>query len=120
MTYSIGEFAKIAKMSIDTLRYYEKEKLIVVKRDKSGRRRYTDEDVQWILFIRRLKETGMPIKEIRRYAALRYQGDATMCERLQILEQHRQYVLAEKVKWESNLAHLQEKIQIYEDKIRNK
>ncbi|MEA4849195.1 MAG: MerR family transcriptional regulator [Clostridiaceae bacterium] len=120
MYYSIGQFADISHMSIDTLRYYEKEKLIFVDRDAHGRRRYTDKDVQWILFIRRLKETGMPIKEIRRYAALRYQGDSTIDERLQMLEQHRQYILAEKAKWESHLTHLEEKIQIYEDKIRNR
>jgi DNA-binding transcriptional MerR regulator len=115
--YSIGEFANISQTSIDTLRYYEKENLIVVNRDTAGRRRYTEEDVQWILFIRRLKETGMPIKEIRCYAILRYQGDSTLNERLQMLEHHRHFVLAEKSKWESNLAHLEEKIKIYQGRI---
>jgi len=117
MYYSIGQFADISQMNIDTLRYYEKEQLIVVSRDASGRRRYTEEDFQWILFIKRLKETGMPIKDIRRYALLRFQGDSTIEERLQMLEQHRLFVLAEKEKWESNLIHLEEKIKIYENKM---
>ncbi|WP_088187128.1 MerR family DNA-binding transcriptional regulator [Desulfosporosinus sp. FKA] len=41
MSYSIGEFLKIISLSIDTLRYYEKEQLILVERDTVGRRRYT-------------------------------------------------------------------------------
>ena len=53
MYYSISQFSNISHLSIDTLRFYEKEKLIIVKRDSSGRRQYTDEDVQWIMFIRR-------------------------------------------------------------------
>jgi len=117
MSYSIGEFSEIINLSIDTLRYYEKVQLILVERDTAGRRRYTETDLNWILFIKRLKETGMPIKEIKEYAFLRYQGDSTMSQRLHMLEQHRQFVLEEKAKWESNLEHLDEKISIYKGKI---
>ena len=104
-------------MSIDTLRYYEKEKLIVVERDSSGRRKYTDLDIQWIAFIKRLKETGMPIKQIRRYAILRYQGDSTLRERLEMLKEHRRYVVTQKESLEVNLKHLDEKMKTYEEKI---
>lgn len=113
MTYTIGAFAERTQLSIDTLRYYEKERLIQVGRDASGRRVYTDADVQWIDFIKRLKDTGMPIREIRAYALLRYQGDGTARERLRLLEKHRDFVLAEKAKWDSNLAHLEAKIDAY-------
>lgn len=117
MEYSIGSFSKITGFSIDTLRYYEKEHLIQVERDEAGRRRYTDADIRWIAFVKRLKETGMSIRGIRTYADLRYQGDATMKERLQILQEHRLLVLAEKEKWDRNLAHLDAKIQTYKDQI---
>lgn len=117
MSYSIGEFSKIINLSIDTLRYYEKEQLILVERDAVGRRRYTDVDLNWILFIKRLKDTGMPIKEIKEYAFLRYKGDSTITERLHMLERHRKFVLKEKEKWESNLEHLDEKINIYKTKM---
>lgn len=115
MDYSIGAFSKIIGLSIDTLRYYEKEHLIHVERDTVGRRKYTDADIRWIEFIKRLKETGMPIREIRKYAALRYQGDATMQERLRMLQKHRAYVLSEREKRDENLAHLDAKIQTYVD-----
>ena len=44
-------------------------------------------------FICRLKETGMLLRDIRRYADLRDRGRATMPERLAMLEEHREYVL---------------------------
>lgn len=117
MSYSIGAFSAISKLSIHTLRYYEKEQLIIVRRDALGRRCYTEADLSWIRFIKRLKETGMPIKEIKKYARLRYEGDSTMTQRLDMLKKHRRSVLEEKEKWESNLKNLDEKIKIYEEKI---
>lgn len=119
-SYTIGQFSAVTNMSIDTLRYYEKEKLIFVQRNVAGRRIYTENDIVWILFIRRLKETGMRIKDIRRYAALRYQGETTLVERLEMLELHRQYVLEETKKWESHLTHLEDKIKIYHGQISEK
>ncbi|MFT9057091.1 MAG: MerR family transcriptional regulator [Ethanoligenens sp.] len=117
MDYSIGAFSEITGLSIDTLRYYEKERLIQVERDTAGKRKYTDADTRWIEFIKRLKETGMPIRKIRTYAELRYQGDATMQERLRMLQKHRAYVLSEREKWDENLAHLDAKIQTYKERM---
>ncbi|WP_248628187.1 MerR family transcriptional regulator [Paenibacillus durus] len=90
-----------------------------MERDAAGRRRYTEKDVSWIQFIKRLKQTGMPIKQIKAYAALRYEGDATLLQRLHLLESHRLGVLEEKEKWETNLNKLEEKIQVYKDLIVN-
>jgi DNA-binding transcriptional MerR regulator len=106
-----------AGISIDTLRYYEKEQLIRVERDASGRRNYKQEDITWMAFIKRLKETGMPIKQIRVYASLRYQGDSTMPERLALLEEHRMAILDEIARWEANLRCVEEKIDIYKQLI---
>ena len=41
------------------MRYYEKKGLIRVNRDNSGRRCYSESDVEWIKFIKKLKDTGM-------------------------------------------------------------
>ena len=78
---TIGEIAKKTDLSESTLRYYEKKGLLRVGRDHNGRRHYEESDIAWIKFIRRLKETGMLLKEIRRYAQLRYRGETTMPER---------------------------------------
>ncbi|MVB11001.1 putative HTH-type transcriptional regulator [Caprobacter fermentans] len=117
MSYLIGEFSRLSGISIDTLRYYEKEKLIAVNRNSSGRRIFTDADLQWISFIKRLKETGMPIQQIRRYAFLRGQGDSTLRERLTLLKNHRAFVLEQKRIWEEHLSHLDQKMEFYEKKI---
>lgn len=121
MEYSIGEFSEITGISIHTLRYYEKEKLIMPNRKGSGRRRcYTDSDVTWIAFIKRLKDTGMPIKRIQEYAAYRAQGDNTLQNRLEMLVKHRILLLDEIAAMQENLSKLNDKIDYYKTAIENK
>lgn len=55
----IGEMAKAVGISEYTLRYYEKKGLIRVRCNNAGRRCYDESDMEWIKFIKRLKDTGM-------------------------------------------------------------
>ena len=113
MNYSIGEFSRLVNISIYTLRYYENENLIIPDREKNGRRSYSEKDVSWIQFIKRLKDTGMPIREIQKYAKLRASGDVTMNERMEMLIKHRT-VLKEKIaKYNEHLKKLNDKIDYY-------
>lgn len=114
---TIGEFSGRTGISAYTLRYYEQKGLIRVARDPSDRRDYSEEDVEWARFIKRLKDTGMLLREIRRYSDLRYEGDATMAERMELLIRHRKSVLEEQKKWDGYLRNLDEKIGIYRDRI---
>ncbi|NCB78238.1 MAG: MerR family transcriptional regulator [Negativicutes bacterium] len=113
MGYAIGQFSRLTGLTSPTLRYYEQEGLLSVQRDAARRRVYTEQDVEWLHFIKRLKETGMPIREIRRYAQLRYLGDSTTEERLKLLEGHHKNVLAKQKKLAENLCKLEEKLTIY-------
>jgi len=113
----IGEMAKAADISKYTLRYYERKGLIRVNRDDVGRRCYEESDIEWIKFIKRLKDTGMLLKDIREYSRLRYEGNTTMPERLQILEKHREYVLEQQKKWADYLDNLDDKIVFYKHSI---
>ena len=113
----IGEMAKATGISEYTLRYYEKKGLIRVRRDDAGRRCYDESDIEWIKFIKRLKDTGMLLKDIKEYSRLRYEGNATMPERLKMLEKHREYVLEQQKKWAEYLANLDDKIVFYKDSI---
>ncbi|AVM70208.1 MerR family transcriptional regulator [Lachnospiraceae bacterium oral taxon 500] len=115
----IGEIANKTNLPASTLRYYEKKGLLKVDRDKNGRRYYKESDIEWIKFIRRLKETGMLIKDIRHYSELRYVGLITMPERLQILQLHRNYVLEQQLKWTEYLQNLDDKIEFYQQSIKN-
>lgn len=117
---TIGEISERTGLPESTLRYYEKKKLLKVLRDKNGRRDYVESDVEWIKFIRRLKETGMLLKDIQRYSELRYMGDRTMPERLEILLLHRKYVLEQQQKWNEYLQNLDEKITHYERSINSR
>lgn len=104
-------------MSIHTLRYYEKEGLLSPDRDAAGRRRYTDRDIDWTAFIRRLKDTGMPLKEIKRYAVLRVAGDETLCQRLELLERHQEWLSGRIRELKVHENKLQEKIAFYQERI---
>jgi len=90
MEYFIGEFSKHTNLGIHTLRYYEHESLITPERNVSNRHCYSDKDLTWIDFIKHLKDTRIPIKEIRDYAKLRANGNSTLPERMEMLVQHQQ------------------------------
>ena len=117
MDYSIGEFSKVTGLGIHTLRYYEHESLIIPLRNASNRRRYSEKDIAWIAFIKRLKATGMPIKEIKKYAALRGKGDVTLSERMEMLIQHRQSLNEQIRQLQEHEAMLDEKIAFYRQEI---
>lgn len=114
MEYSIGVFSRLTNIGIHALRYYEKEQLMLPARKDNGRRVYTDSDIRWIEFIKRLKDTGMTIKDIQKYAQLRAQGDGTMVDRMDMLTKHREAVKAEIAKWEEHLEKLENKIDFYQ------
>ena len=113
MGYTIGEFSSVSGISIHTLRYYEKESLIIPERKGNGRRLYSDGDIAWIQFIKRLKDTGMPIKEIQKYAVLRAKGDSTWEDRMEMLIHHRAVLKKEIAAMQENLDKLDEKIGYY-------
>lgn len=117
MCYAIGEFSVLTNLSIHTLRYYEKEKLIAPERKENGRRCYSEQDVAWIQFIKRLKDTGMPIKEIQNYAALRAAGDSTRIERMELLTRHRTVLHEEITKLQEHCENLDHKIALYRTQI---
>lgn len=117
MSYSIGEFSAITGISIHTLRYYEKERLIIPARKDNGRRCYSEKDVSWIQFIKRLKDTNMPIKKIQKYAELRAKGDSTMIARMEMLIEHRAILKEDIAKQQEHLNNLDEKIEYYQREI---
>lgn len=117
MDYSIGEFSKVTGLGIHALRYYEHENLIIPLRNASNRRRYSEKDIAWIAFIKRLKATGMPIKEIKKYAVLRAKGDVTLSERMEMLIQHRQSLNEQISRLQEHEAMLDEKIAFYRQEI---
>lgn len=117
MEYSIGEFALATGLSAHTLRFYEKEGLLSTKRGRGGQRYYLEADLRWVEFIMRLKETGMPLKEIKLYADLRAEGDRTLKARREMLQTHREHIVAEMKKWRNHLNNMYKKIEFYDSEI---
>lgn len=119
MSYSIAEAADRSGLTAHTLRYYERDGLMLVgvERSSSGHRRYTDRDLAWIELITRLRATGMPIREVRRYAALVRAGDGNEIERLELLLAHRERVEAQLAEVTAHLRAIDHKIGIYEGKV---
>ena len=107
---TIGEAAQRTGLSVDTLRYYERAGLIEPVRREPNGRRYEEIDLLWLAFLRRLRATGMPIAQMRRFARLRDAGDATAGERRELLEAHARMV-------RERLADLSENLEIVERKI---
>ncbi len=115
-TYSIAEAAQRLGLTTDTLRYYERDGLMVVApgRAPSGHRRYTDDDLGWITMVTRLRSTGMPIRTVRAYAELCRQGEGNEAARLELLHSHRDRVLADLAVVTEHLGAINRKISLYE------
>jgi DNA-binding transcriptional MerR regulator len=114
VTHSIAQAAAYSGLSIDTLRYYERIGLVdPPARDSGGRRTYSDADLEWLVFLTKLRTTGMPIKMMREYAHLQHVGNVTRAARQQILLDHRTDVRARIAELQSSLDVLDYKIDLY-------
>jgi DNA-binding transcriptional MerR regulator len=72
MTYSPRLAADLSGFSLDTLRYYERVGLLYgIERTTGGQRVFSDDDLEWLSVLRCLRDTGMPIAAMRRYASKR-------------------------------------------------
>ena len=114
---TIGEFSEKTGISCSALRYYEEKGLIRVKRDFGNRRIFDENDIEWVKFLQRLKNTGMQLKDMKQYSDLRYQGDETMQERLLLLQRHRRFVDEKMKLWKEYSDNLDEKIRWYQGKL---
>jgi DNA-binding transcriptional MerR regulator len=115
---TIADAAKVSGLSAHALRYYERAGLLdPVDRDASGHRRYRDEDLDRIRFLTKLRATGMPIRDVRRYAELLRDGDDNAAERVALLEAHRAAVVAQLEETARNLELIDWKINLYRERL---
>jgi DNA-binding transcriptional MerR regulator len=112
--FGIGELARRTKRSVHAIRWYEAQGLIPnVARDSGGRRRYTQWHVDWLNFLDRLKTTAMPVRDMKRYAALIARGEASWPEQEALLRAHRETVSARMREVEDALALIDRKLKHY-------
>jgi DNA-binding transcriptional MerR regulator len=116
---TVAEAAREAGVSAHTLRYYERAGLLAhVARNGSGHRRFTREDIEWVVMVTRLRATGMPIRAIREYAELVRAGEGNEAARLALLEAHRERVVAQLEAVQRNLELVDYKIGLYRERVR--
>ncbi|OUC93817.1 MerR family transcriptional regulator [Streptosporangium minutum] len=109
--YTPGQVVEETGFSLDTLRYYERIGLLEpIGRNAAGQRRFTQADVGWLGTIRCLRDTGMPIAEMLRFAELVREGDHTIRDRIALLEAHDRRV-------EAQVDNLREKQTVVQNKI---
>ena len=111
--WGIREVAEKVGLTEHTLRWYERIGLLDrIERGPDGRRRFGQKDLDWILLLTRLRATGMPVKDMQRYAELVRAG-AGEAERLELLSEHRSRVRAALIAQQECLQMLDTKIRIY-------
>ncbi|WP_157250940.1 MerR family transcriptional regulator [Nonomuraea typhae] len=112
--YTPAEVVEETGFSLDTLRYYEKIGLLVdIERNAAGQRRFSQADVGWLGLIRCLRDTGMPIAEMLRFAELVRQGDHTVADRIRLLEEHDRRVEAQIANLGERQRYIHNKISYY-------
>ncbi|WP_394833309.1 MerR family transcriptional regulator [Pendulispora rubella] len=113
--WTIREVAEKTAVTVHTLRYYERIGLLSgVPRSASGHRRYGEAEVRWVVFLRKIHQTGMPIRRMLEYARLLRRGESTVRERRLLLEAHREEVEQRLGELQANLDILKCKIAMYE------
>lgn len=110
-TYTIGQVAEIYQLSISQLRYYDKQGLFPFpQRTEKGDRVFTHDFLQLLDMILCLKNTGMPIKEIKQFVDWCMEGKRTVPDRLHMMKQQEQKVLQQLEDTKEYLTKIQEKI----------
>src|SRR5438093_1275863 len=114
-TLSIGEVSELTGLTTHTLRFYEQEGLFVapVRRNSAGRRVFTAGEVEWLRVCMKLRSSGMPLPEIRRYAELVIAGAGNEAERFEILRRHEAKVRQQVTDLQEALAVIHRKVDIY-------
>lgn len=107
--YTMKEVSEAYSLSQYTIRFYDKEGLLpFVKRDQSGRRIFSEDDMDQIGLICCLKESGMPLKDIKDYISM-YQNQQTQ-EAKMLLINHRDKIVEQIKSLESNLRVIEDNI----------
>ena len=89
-TSTIKQAAEFTGLSEDTIRYYEKIGLLpYADRKTSGHRSYSKQQLEGMVFLTRLRATGMTLEEMKHFRKLYEKGEASLPQRVSILSEHK-------------------------------
>ena len=113
---TIKEVAEKYHISQDTLRYYERMKMIPkVHRTPGGIRDYQEEDLRWVELSICMRSAGLPIEVMIEYLRLFQEGDPTIPARLELLEEQMEVLRTQKEQLEATMDRLSYKIEHYKE-----
>ena len=79
--FKIGQLAKLAEVTPDTVRYYEKQGMMDHNvRTEGGYRLYTEQDLQRLRFIRYAKQLGFTLETIAELLSIRVDPEHHTCQ----------------------------------------
>ncbi|MFC8597075.1 MerR family transcriptional regulator [Isoptericola sp. NPDC057191] len=113
--WDIATAAEHLEVSPHTLRYYERIGLVSVARDAAGHRRYDAAAVRRLVFLTRMRTSGMSISDLRHYVDLVDEGRDTVSERLDLLFEHRDTLRSQVAQLQLALAATEYKIATYQE-----
>jgi DNA-binding transcriptional MerR regulator len=120
MNYTIGQVAKMTHLSISQLRYYDNQGLFpFLKRTEKGDRVFDDNSLKFLDFILCLKNTGMPIRDIKQFVDWSINGDGHIIQRIEMMKQLELNIKQQIRETEENLSKIQQKISRLEQEMQN-
>lgn len=112
--FTIGQVAAKVGLNIGAIRFYERKGLLdPVVRNEQNNRLYTDDEINWLIFLRCLRETGMSVEEIKKYYDMVKAGTSTLPERIKLIQDQKQALLDDIDKKKAQLVHLEHKLERY-------
>ena len=88
--FRIGELAKLANVTPDTIRYYEKQQMMEHEvRTEGGFRLYSDNDLRRLKFIRHARQLGFTLESIRELLSIRIDPEHHTCQESKSIVQER-------------------------------
>lgn len=116
MLYTMKEACNQVEMNYETLKFYCREGLVPnVKRDENNFRLFDERDIAWIKGVQCLRRCGMGIREIKEYMAYCLQGQDSIPQRKDMLENTRQKLEQKILELQENLKYIESKQKYYDD-----
>ena len=113
---TIAEVSKKYGLSADTLRYYERIGLLPnVQRTSGGIRNYSEEDCNWVEYIKCMRSAGVSVETLIEYVKLFHEGPETIQSRKSLLIEQREQIAAKIEELNTVLNRLDVKIEGYEN-----
>ena len=115
---NISEASRSTGLTVDTIRFYEKAGMLPrAQRDSRGWRNFSAGDVEWLRNLQRLRATGMPLSDVKQFAALVHtqhiNSPGVADQRLAILRRHQLRLADSQRELDDCKSYLNHKISVY-------